>query len=719
MVFHDSQDWGRDIQILCDLLTSDSGYLWKGLRSPTASQQPPPTAGVPLYFASADFVYGSSFPKPRFAQGAFLHALASVYARLAPLHGLPPDLPPARTYGKPHRAAFEFADRALHRRRAALWPGGLAAAGAAAAGKGEEGRPPMAACYMVGDNPASDVAGANAYGWRSVLTRTGVYRGGPHEAGVVVDNVEDAVRRILKDFTEAASVHGMNPQFLVEKIIRSRIYESIYWKEHCFALTAESLVDKAVTLKYVGGQFGMQRPSEFLCLTLKLLQLQPDKSIIRLYLQNEEHKYLTALAAFYLRLTFSSIECYQYLEPLLLDKRKLRMRNLNGNYYLSYMDEFADSLLRSDRVCDIALPRITKRSVLVETGDLEDRISPLETDLLDLDDGPPLEEGEEREEQDMHVVPAGGPRQNSEQGEYEAKRAETEGTNGDAKSKVEPRFEPDGDRTSRRSNWDRTKGSEDDAERRPETGEARRQHADRSRSEWDKRPDGRGNDETEGRNRRRDRDERYHTRDRDRDRDRDWDGGHRSRREDDRRHDDRRRHDRDDESRRAHRGRDDDDHGRRRRSSHSRSPSRRRSRSRSADDAGRRHRDRRDRGAGDALRRRGSTSPERRASPPPPARRRDDSAASPPPAAASAADKHHRKWSSKRVSSLFKKPSAVPAAAAAEDAAGQGGGGAGGSGAANPAAGAKGGAGGAGDISLSVEETNKMRLALGLAPLKP
>lgn len=40
--------------------------------------------------------------------------------------------------------------------------------------------------------------------------------------------------RTVKD---AQSVHGANPQFLVEKIIRTRIYESKYWKEECFALT--------------------------------------------------------------------------------------------------------------------------------------------------------------------------------------------------------------------------------------------------------------------------------------------------------------------------------------------------------------------------------------------------------------------------------------------------------------------------------------------------
>ena len=58
----------------------------------------------------------------------------------------------------------------------------------------------------------------------------------------------------------ANTIKGTNPQFLIEKIIRSRIYESRYWKEECFALTAELLVDKAlsslgnrnVNLKFVG-----------------------------------------------------------------------------------------------------------------------------------------------------------------------------------------------------------------------------------------------------------------------------------------------------------------------------------------------------------------------------------------------------------------------------------------------------------------------------------
>ena len=53
--------------------------------------------------------------------------------------------------------------------------------------------------------------------------------------------------RTVKD---ANSIHGTNPQYLVEKIIRTRIYESKYWKEECFGLTGEErwLVSQRATV---------------------------------------------------------------------------------------------------------------------------------------------------------------------------------------------------------------------------------------------------------------------------------------------------------------------------------------------------------------------------------------------------------------------------------------------------------------------------------------
>ncbi|TFY83604.1 hypothetical protein EWM64_g394 [Hericium alpestre] len=166
----------------------------------------------------------------------------------------------------------------------------------------------------------------------------------------------------------ALAIHGQNPQFLVETVIRNRIYESTYWKERCFALTAETLIDQAIAMRHIGGVYGNQRPTEFLCLLLKLLQIQPEKEILVEYLQADEFKYLRALAAMYIRMTFSTAEVYELLEPLLKDFRKLRYRTMTG-YSLTYIDEFVDQLLNDERVCDIILPRIAKRAILEENGE--------------------------------------------------------------------------------------------------------------------------------------------------------------------------------------------------------------------------------------------------------------------------------------------------------------------------------------------------------------
>ncbi|CAG8556114.1 202_t:CDS:2 [Funneliformis mosseae] len=197
--------------------------------------------------------------------------------------------------------------------------------------------------------------------------------------------------------SDAIAVHGTNPQYLIEKIIRTRIYESLYWKEFCFGLTAETLIDKAIELTSFGGEYGNQRPTEFLCLTLKLLQLQPSKEIVLEFIRNEDYKYLRALGAFYLRLVGNSLEIYQTLEPLLNDYRKLRKRTNDGDFEIVCMDEFIDELLREERACDTILPRILKRYVLEENGELE----PLDQELLRQGDIVGADQGHLREEAEI------------------------------------------------------------------------------------------------------------------------------------------------------------------------------------------------------------------------------------------------------------------------------------------------------------------------------
>ena len=164
------------------------------------------------------------------------------------------------------------------------------------------------------------------------------------------------VGRMSVDFTKP--VHGTIPQNLIEKIIRLRIYESRYWKEHCFALTGELLVDKAVRLQYFGGVCSENnKPTPFLCLVLKMLQLRPEMSIVLEFVRNEEYKYIRCLGAFYLRLVGSPIQIYTELEPLYKDYRKLRFQKKNG-WELVHMDEWIDTLLHEDIACNIVMPRL-------------------------------------------------------------------------------------------------------------------------------------------------------------------------------------------------------------------------------------------------------------------------------------------------------------------------------------------------------------------------
>ena len=172
----------------------------------------------------------------------------------------------------------------------------------------------------------------------------------------------------------AHAVHGKDPQLLIDAIVRSRIYDSAYWKEQCFGLNAETLVDKAIELVYIGGVYGAHHlPTPFICLLLRMLAIQPADEIIRELIQNEEYKYVRVLGAFYLRLTGRPMDIYKILEPLYVDYRKLKRRLKDGGYDIIHVDELIDELLHAQRCCDITLPPLLKREVLEQTKRLEPR----------------------------------------------------------------------------------------------------------------------------------------------------------------------------------------------------------------------------------------------------------------------------------------------------------------------------------------------------------
>ena len=53
---------------------------------------------------------------------------------------------------------------------------------------------------------------------------------------------------------------------------------------------AETIIDKTIEVNAIGGVYGNNKPTEFMCLLLKLLQIQPEKEILLEYLQADEFK---------------------------------------------------------------------------------------------------------------------------------------------------------------------------------------------------------------------------------------------------------------------------------------------------------------------------------------------------------------------------------------------------------------------------------------------
>ncbi|PQE23313.1 HAD superfamily protein [Rutstroemia sp. NJR-2017a WRK4] len=194
MIFNDPRDWALDTQVVLDLLLSEKGIL--GTYSPKNGDASLPNNGwqqdsqPKLYFSNPDLFWATSHHMPRLGQGGFQASLEGVWNATTGGAKL------ARTViGKPHPATYKYAERVLNRYRAHLL------------GASTKKVPHLKRVFMVGDNPESDIRGANefesAHGaeWTSVLVETGVYRSGTvpaYKPKVVVHDVLGAVKWALE-----------------------------------------------------------------------------------------------------------------------------------------------------------------------------------------------------------------------------------------------------------------------------------------------------------------------------------------------------------------------------------------------------------------------------------------------------------------------------------------------------------------------------------------
>ncbi|KPV73613.1 uncharacterized protein RHOBADRAFT_54812 [Rhodotorula graminis WP1] len=208
LVFHDSLDAFRDLQLVCDLVRAQDG-LFGTLKDPKDANAWRPERQIPVHFSNPDLLWGNEFAQARFGQGALQESIAAVYKRTTG-HELQ-----RTTGGKPTRATYDYAASLLH--SAVFSPSSISLH--------PTGPAPALPfrVYMVGDNPQSDIAGANAYrsdiaganayqsdhadanadGWASILVQTGVFRGerpedAEHVPTVVKRDVLEGVKWALE-----------------------------------------------------------------------------------------------------------------------------------------------------------------------------------------------------------------------------------------------------------------------------------------------------------------------------------------------------------------------------------------------------------------------------------------------------------------------------------------------------------------------------------------
>ena len=174
LLFHDCLDWGLEMQVMWDVIV---GRQQNNREFSDICKQ-----RIPVFACNADIVSPTMHPFPRFTQGAFVCAFKSLFETYSNGEKLL-----VNTCGKPFKVQYDFATDLLVAEANLL------------------GVDSISKFYGVGDNPKSDIRGANNAGenWKSVLVRTGVFTGIDNDeldpADVVVYDILDAVNFIIAD----------------------------------------------------------------------------------------------------------------------------------------------------------------------------------------------------------------------------------------------------------------------------------------------------------------------------------------------------------------------------------------------------------------------------------------------------------------------------------------------------------------------------------------
>ncbi|CAF3671641.1 unnamed protein product [Rotaria sordida] len=141
VLFDEPVRWETCLQLIIDVLMTNGN-----LSSPII---PPPVSHLPILASNADLLWMAEAALPRFGHGSFLHCLENLYEKIS---GHP--LQYTAIVGKPSEITFYHAEYLVCRHACEL---GL--------------KQPIKRLYAVGDNPDTDIYGANVYN-RYLQTRS-------------------------------------------------------------------------------------------------------------------------------------------------------------------------------------------------------------------------------------------------------------------------------------------------------------------------------------------------------------------------------------------------------------------------------------------------------------------------------------------------------------------------------------------------------------------
>ena len=172
-IMHTPVSWGEGIQVICDILKSKDGSIDAIYRNEIEVKQ-----RIPIYLANPDFDYCGKFPLPRLTVGAFGMLLNTIWKEMSgedlTIHYM----------GKPYRLSYQKAEDIILKQYNGVTH-----------------------FYGIGDNPVSDIRGANnmktesPYQYTSVLVKSGcsdpllLQKDKPD---IITDTFYEAIQLLLK-----------------------------------------------------------------------------------------------------------------------------------------------------------------------------------------------------------------------------------------------------------------------------------------------------------------------------------------------------------------------------------------------------------------------------------------------------------------------------------------------------------------------------------------